>query len=211
MGRGTPDWVLRMGVTMQRKTWPVLFLSCLAACSSDGSSDVQVAVAATTEERAQTRPAAAPVSTPGGVTISHGRMPAEGLITGGQITPEQMTALAAEGYKTFINLRPADEEGTSWEEEFAGQAGLRFVRIPVAGHADLSHEKVDLLTRTMEEGRGDGGVVLYCASSNRVGAMLALKAHWVDGLPPREALAFGRDGGMTRLEPEVKKLLGLGE
>jgi uncharacterized protein (TIGR01244 family) len=196
---------------MHRKIWPVLLLSCLAACASDGSSDIQVAVATATEERAQTQPAAALVSTPGGVTIKNGRVPAEGLLTGGQITPEQMTALAAEGYKTFINLRPADEEGTSWEEEFAGQAGLRFVRIPVAGHADLSHEKVDLLARTMAEGHGDGGVVLYCASSNRVGALLALKAHWVDGVEPPEALAFGRDGGMTRMEPVVKKLLGLGE
>ncbi len=196
---------------MRRLIWPVLLLSCLAACSSDGGSGVQVAAAATTEERAQTQPAAAPVSTPGGVTIKNGRMPAEGLLTGGQITPEQMTALAAEGYKTFINLRPTEEDGTGWEEEFAGEAGLRFVRIPVGGHADLSHEKVDLLARTMEEGRGDGGVVLYCASSNRVGALLALKAHWVDGLESQEALAFGHDGGMTRMEPVVKKLLGLGE
>lgn len=195
---------------MQRKIWPVLVLGCLAACSGGGSSDVQVAVAAATEERVQTRPAT-PAATPGSVSISHGRMPAEGLLTGGQITPEQMTALAAEGYKTFITLRPTDEEGTSWEEEFAGQAGLRFVRIPVAGPADLSHENVDLLSRTMEEGRIDGGVVVYCASSNRAGAMLALKAHWVDDLPPQEALAFGLDGGLTRMEPVVKKLLGLEE
>jgi uncharacterized protein (TIGR01244 family) len=196
---------------MHPKIWPVLVLSCLVACSSGSSSDIQVAVAATTEERAQTRPAAAPASTPGGVTISHGRVPAEGLLTGGQITPEQMTALAAEGFKTFINLRPADEEGTAWEEEFAGQAGVQFVRIPVAGPADLSHEKVDLLTWTLAAASGEGGVVLYCASGNRAGAMLALKAHWADGVPPQEALAFGRDAGLTRMEPVVKKLLGLGE
>ena len=116
---------------------------------------------------------------PGGVKISYGRVPAEGLLTAGQITPEQMTALAAEGYKTFVNLRVADENGTGWEEEFAAEAGVRFERIPVAGDDDLSRENVDLLTRIMAEGSEEGSVVVYCASSNRVGALLALKAQLV--------------------------------
>lgn len=196
---------------MYRLLLSVVPLSLLFACSGGDSADARVAQAATSQERTETMADTAPVSTPGGVTINNGRIPADGLLTGGQITPEQMTALAAEGFKTFINFRPASEEGTAWEEAFAGQAGLRFVRIPVGGPDDLNHENVDLLAQAMEEGRADGGVVLYCASSNRVGAMLALKSHWVDGLPPQESLAFGRDSGMSRMEPVVRELLGLEE
>ena len=134
---------------MNRLIFPVLVLGSLAACSS-GGSDIQVAAAATTEEKAPAPAAAAkPGMSPGGVTVSYGCIPAEGLLTAGQITPEQMTALAAEGYKTFINLRVADENGTGWEEEFAAEAGVRFERIPVASDDDLSRENVDLLAKIM--------------------------------------------------------------
>jgi len=52
--------------------------------------------------------------------------------------------------------------------------------------------------------------MLYCASSNRVGAMLALKAHWVDGESPEEALELGLAAGLTSLERSVRDLLDLG-
>ena len=39
------------------------------------------------------------------------RMPSDHLVTGGQLTQEQMVALREEGYETFINLRPVEEGG----------------------------------------------------------------------------------------------------
>jgi uncharacterized protein (TIGR01244 family) len=163
-----------------------------------------------TPEPAALEPAAAGAA-PGAAAdteILNARHPAPGLLTGGQITEAQMAALQAEGYGRFINLRPADEAGTGWEEAFAGQRGLHFVRIPVAGAEGLSRENAQRLAAELEAADGVPTVV-YCGSGNRVGALLAVKAFELDGSSPEEALALGMDAGLTRLEPTVREILGL--
>jgi uncharacterized protein (TIGR01244 family) len=144
-----------------------------------------------------------------GVGIPNERMPAAGLLTGGQVSQEQMTQLVEMGYTTFVNLRSSGEDGTGWEEEFADGLDLTFVRIPVASTDDLNPKNVDLLDSALST--GDGKAVVYCKSGNRVGALLALRAHWVDGLDAEAALALGRASGMTGLEPAVQKMLTAGE
>jgi hypothetical protein len=52
-------------------------------------------------------------------------------------------------------------------------------------------------------------VALYCASGNRVGALLALAAARHEELPPEQALQLGLDAGLTRLEPALRERLGL--
>lgn len=133
--------------------------------------------------------------------------PIPGLITAGQPDQAQLQALAEAGVGTAISLRPAGETGAGWEEAFAGGGSLDFHRVPVAGAPDLSRETVEELDRLLAQA-GDGPTVLYCASSNRVGALLALRAHWLQGVPADEALALGREAGLTRLEPAVAELLG---
>ena len=137
------------------------------------------------------------------------RMPSDHLVTGGQLTQEQMVALREEGYETFINLRPVDEKGTGWEEEFSAAEGISFTRIPVAGAAGVTRESAERLAEALSS--SESGAVVYCKSGNRVGALLALKAHFVDGQSPEDALQFGLDAGMTRLEPLVRELLELPE
>ena len=61
------------------------------------------------------------------LAIRNARLPAPNLLTGGQLSEEQMSALREMGYGTFINLRPADETGTGWEEKFAAAEGIDFV------------------------------------------------------------------------------------
>ena len=55
----------------------------------------------------------------------------------------------------------------------------------------------------------DGAVLFSCGSSNRVGALFALKARLLDGKSPDEAIAIGEACGMTRLEPVVRQALGM--
>ena len=50
---------------------------------------------------------------------------------------------------------------------------------------------------------------MHCASGNRVGGLFALKAFYVDGKTPEEALEIGRSAGMTRTEAVVRQELGL--
>ncbi|PPU82009.1 hypothetical protein XpopCFBP1817_20380 [Xanthomonas populi] len=52
-----------------------------------------------------------------------------------------------------------------------------------------------------------GDVLIHCASSNRVGALIALEKGRANGAPRDEAIAIGRAAGMTSLEPLVMRLL----
>lgn len=140
--------------------------------------------------------------------VHNARMPIEGLLTSGQVTEEQYDALAEGGYRHFISLRPESEIGAGWEETYA-QPGT-FNRIPITGAGDLTRENVEALDKLLDEAGGDP-VVLYCASSNRVGALLALRAYWIDGLPAEEAAELGRAAGMTSMGAPVLEILGLTE
>jgi len=137
--------------------------------------------------------------------IPNAHEPLQGLVTAGQPTSDQLDGLVAAGYTRFISLRPATENGAGWEEERAG-AEWAFTRIPVSGAADLTRANVEALDRILEEANG-APTVLYCGSGNRVGALLALRAYWLDGASPAEALELGRAAGLTRLEPAVVALL----
>jgi protein tyrosine phosphatase (PTP) superfamily phosphohydrolase (DUF442 family) len=133
--------------------------------------------------------------------------PRPGLVTAAQPRRRQMEELIDLGYVHFISLRPADEDGAGWEElDLRGQE-VSFTRIPVAGGEGLTRANVEALDRALESA-GDGPTVLYCSSSNRVGALLALRAYWLEGATAAEALELGRGAGLAGLEPAVRELLG---
>jgi len=142
------------------------------------------------------------------LALPQAHVPLENLLSSGQISKEQMLALRDLGYTAFISLRPATEEGTGWEEALAGQEGLRFIRIPIAGADDLTRENAERLGQGIAAA-GTGKTAVFCASGNRVGALLALKAHTLDGLDAEASLDLGLKAGLTRLEPSVRSLLGL--
>jgi len=50
-------------------------------------------------------------------------------------------------------------------------------------------------------------IVVHCASSNRVGAMAALRAAWLQGQSADQAIETGKAWGLKSLEPEVRALL----
>ncbi|MDH5589521.1 MAG: hypothetical protein OEZ65_06890 [Gemmatimonadota bacterium] len=139
--------------------------------------------------------------------VPNARMPVPGVLTAGQMSQAQFEGLVAAGYENFISLRVASESGAGWEEAFASGRDVAFTRLPVAGADGLTRESVEELARLMDE--AGGPTVVYCGSSNRVGALMALKAHWVDGMPADEALAVGTRSGLAGLEPAVRQLLGM--
>ena len=132
------------------------------------------------------------------------------LISSGQFTPEQLARLPELGYRDVIQLRPATEEGSGWEEARARELGLNFVRIPVAGVEGLNEENARKLDAALKQA-GPGGTLVACSSGNRVGGLLALKARYVDGVAPERALELGRRAGLIKAEPAVRKVLGLPE
>jgi uncharacterized protein (TIGR01244 family) len=141
--------------------------------------------------------------------VKNGKMPLEGVLTGGQPTDEQFVALRDAGYATVINLRQPDERGVPGEAERIAELGMTYVSIPVAGKDGLNEENAATLAAALEE--ADYPVLLHCGSGNRVGALLALKAFWLEGASAEQAMELGLAGGVTRLEPVVRELLGLTE
>lgn len=141
--------------------------------------------------------------------VRNARMPMDRLVTSGQPMPEQLLSLQSAGIEHFVSLRPTTEDGAGWEEELMAGEGVQFDRLPISGSGSLTRDNVQAFAAIMDE-VGEKTAMLYCASSNRVGAMLALKAHWVDGESAEEALELGLASGLTSLETSVRDLLGLG-
>ena len=130
--------------------------------------------------------------------------PEESLLCSGQPTPEQFRKLAENGVARVVCLRKKNESGTGWEEDLAPHSGIEFVRFVVEGPKDLTEAKAREFAALI----GDGAPTLVaCGSSNRVGAMMALKAKFVDGKSKEEALAIGKASGLKALEPAVTEAL----
>jgi protein tyrosine phosphatase (PTP) superfamily phosphohydrolase (DUF442 family) len=139
-------------------------------------------------------------------TLRNFANPMPEMFTSGQPTEAQFSGLRSIGITRVVQLRPANEPGSGWEEEAAAGLGLEFVRLPIAGGKDLTRDNVQRFADEVSRSKGHGTLVC-CASSNRVGALFALKAFWIDGQTKEQALELGRSAGMTRLEPEVQRLL----
>ena len=135
------------------------------------------------------------------------RAPFPGVLTAGQFDPAQFNELVEAGVHTFVNLRVPTEEGTGWEAEKASELGVDYVSIPIAGIPDVTEANARHLSEVVDAAAKP--VMVYCGSSNRVGALFALKAHYVDGESPEQSIEIGKSAGMTRLEPEVRAVLGM--
>lgn len=142
------------------------------------------------------------------IEILNARHPLPGILTGGQPTREQLTAAAEAGYRTVVNLRGRRETAGGEEAALAEELGLRYFAIPIAGSEDLSEENARQLAAVLAE-EGNYPVLVHCASGNRVGALLAVKAYYADGKDGDEALAIGLEAGLANLEPKVRRILRL--
>ena len=144
------------------------------------------------------------------IEIPNARLPVPGVLTGGQPTPEQLEEAAAAGYVTVVNLRPPGEQNTWDEAAKAAELGLRYVNLPIKGAQDLSEANAVLLSKVVDDIHSQP-VMVHCASGNRVGALFALKAHFVEGKDAASALQQGRDAGLKSLEEAVKERLAESE
>ena len=84
---------------------------------------------------------------------------------------------------------------------------MTYVSLPIQGSADLTEEKARAFAAALDA--AESPVLVHCSSGNRVGGLFAMKAHYVDGLSPREALEVGKQAGVTRAEATVRERLGL--
>ena len=131
--------------------------------------------------------------------------PLDNIRCSGQMKPEQFDQLKACGIERVICLRDAKEKGTGWEEERAKAAGIEFIRMPISGKTGITPENAAKLSEQLDPAVS---TLVACGSSNRVGALFALRAQ-KGGATPEAALELGRKCGLTKLEPVVKQALGM--
>ncbi len=129
------------------------------------------------------------------------------LLVGGTPSPDHLEEAHSQGYSVFIDLRSVGESGVTESREALARLQAYYLHIPVAGSAGLTRENAIALDRALVEATGP--TVVFCASGNRVGALLALRAHWLQGASPEQALQIGREAGLTSLEAMVAGHLGL--
>ena len=135
------------------------------------------------------------------------KTPGPNYYSGGQPSDEQLTALAGAGVKHVINLRPASETPKLDEASLVADRGMSYHSLPVDGAAGLTLSNVKALDQLLKQA-GDEKVFLHCASGNRVGALMALRASLIYGESTDAAIAQGKAWGLTRLEPELRRLMG---
>jgi uncharacterized protein (TIGR01244 family) len=129
--------------------------------------------------------------------------PAPGIVVAGRLRPEDVARVRDAGLRHVVDLTP-DSETPDFDEATAIRAaGLEYSNLPLRGAPDLTRDNVlafDTLLRAAKR-----PVLVHCSSGNRVGAMAALRAAWVDGKSLEEAVATGRAWGLKGLESEVRQ------
>lgn len=134
------------------------------------------------------------------------RNPEPGFVSGGQPSAKQLEAAANDGLGSVINLRPTSEDSGYDEAAKAAELGLDYTVLGIADANDMTADNARKLDQLLAHS-ADTPTLVHCASGNRVGALMALRAAWVQGKSKDEAIAIGRRWGMTNAEAAVNQLL----
>lgn len=131
----------------------------------------------------------------------------KGYILGGLPTKENIDAALEKEIESALSLMSKDEPGISVIGPYAASKGFRYIRFTIAGTEDLNESMAWQFASTLPLIDKPG--IVHSADGNRVGAIFALMAYFVDELPAQEALAIGQAIGLGDLEAHVRSVLEL--
>jgi uncharacterized protein (TIGR01244 family) len=127
------------------------------------------------------------------------------LATAGKPSVETLSKLKELGFRTAIDLRqPA--EGVDAARKAVEEQGLTFVSVPVSPDT-FTLEDAKKVAAILDDVKA-APVLLFCASSNRVGGVIAVVER-MRGRSKEEALAAGKKAGLrsATMEKAVLKVL----
>ena len=131
--------------------------------------------------------------------------PLTNLMTGGQPSIKDLQTLAANGTKVIVNLRTAGEFKQFDEKKVVEDLGMKYVSIEVAGSDGINIENAQILDNVLKD--MSQPVLVHCASSNRVGGLLAYRAFKLQGQSAEDSLKLGKAAGMRSTEKKVLSLI----
>ncbi len=141
---------------------------------------------------------------PAGYHMNNTANPAFNLTTGGQPSKNDLTIMAKDGIKVIVNLRTKGEFRKFNEKQLVESLGMKYVNIPIGDGKDFNMKNVMLLDEALAGLKSPA--VVHCASSNRVGGLLALRENLIKNSSAQDAILFGRKAGMRSTEKTVRKL-----
>jgi len=149
------------------------------------------------------RPVALPLP-----SITNVVSPQRGVVSAGRLGPDDIGRVHDAGVRHVIDLT-LDAETPDFDEAVAVRAaGLVYSSVPVDGADGLTRANVHAFDTLLRHARRP--VLVHCSSGNRVGAMAALRAAWVQGQSVEEAIAIGKKWGLKGLEGEVRRRIETG-
>jgi uncharacterized protein (TIGR01244 family) len=131
--------------------------------------------------------------------------PEPNRIASGALDEETIGKLRKAGIKHVINLRTMQEMAGFDEAAALAAQGITYSHLPITAET-LDKEHARKLDELLEQA-GSEPTLVHCASGNRVGALIALRAAWIHGRPTEEAIEEGRRWGLAGLENKVRALL----
>ncbi len=132
--------------------------------------------------------------------------PSENIVTAGQPSINDLKQLAKQGTKIVINLRTEHEFSEFDEKDVVEKLGMKYVSLPIAGMNGITVDNAQRLHFVLSDKKP---VFIHCASSNRVGGLLALREFKFNNKNIKESLQLGKNAGMKSTEKRVKSLIGL--
>ena len=128
-----------------------------------------------------------------------------GLAVAGKPSAAAVGRLKEQGFKTVIDLR-SESEGLAEEKAGVLAQGLRYVSVPMTAQSFTLADA--LKVKGVLEDPASGPVLLHCASSNRVGAVIAV-IEAKNGKSLEQAIEEGRKAGLRSdsLVEAVKRVL----
>ncbi len=130
--------------------------------------------------------------------------PVDGITSAGQPDQAALAVFSDNGYAAIIDLRGEREDRGMDEKAVVESLGMDYVLLPIASEDDISFENAKKLDELLTA--YDGPVLIHCGSGNRVGALLALRQS-MNGADDAAAIEYGKQGGLTGLEPVVRARL----
>ena len=129
--------------------------------------------------------------------------PVDGITPAGQPDEAAFKVFAANGYSAVLDLRTEGEPRGLDERAVVEGLGMEYVQFPIDDDG-ITFENARSLDALIDQYQGP--VLVHCASSNRVGALLALRAS-LDGIDDAAALEVGKAGGLKSLEGQIRDIL----
>jgi protein tyrosine phosphatase (PTP) superfamily phosphohydrolase (DUF442 family) len=204
-------------VKMRMRTWLALLGSIAIAMAVSCKKKEKKEEAAAENKPVETEPPPAATPPPAEPTappapsltdigLPQAKAPMEGVVTGGQPTDEMLQKAKDMGVKTDVNLRATSEaKDYATEKKKAEELGMKYISIPIDAKTGkgLNEDSAKKLAKIIDTEQKP--MIVHCASGERVGALLTLKAFYVDGKSPEEALQVGHDAGLT--SPALEKVV----